>query len=239
MRALIPLKLRWVSQTAINGAFDEEALDLMKRSGCIGALIGFESLDPATLQQMNKGFNLMHGGPRGGCRQHAAALGSPSTERSSLATTTTPRRRCEAAVDFARQEGLFIAAFNHITPFPGTPLYGRLQARRAVVVRGLVERRTLSLQHGPFPAEDHGCNRTLAALHRGPPQFLLLVQHRPAGTAGSQSTRPLCDASLLDNQRHAPLGHLRSQRIAAGRRRLARAIEPNSRTAPHPQATPT
>ena len=31
----------------------------------------------------------------------------------------------DEAVSFARREGLFIAAFNHITPFPGTPLYQR------------------------------------------------------------------------------------------------------------------
>jgi radical SAM superfamily enzyme YgiQ (UPF0313 family) len=33
----------------------------------------------------------------------------------------------EATVKFAREEGLFIAAFNHITPFPGTPLYERMR----------------------------------------------------------------------------------------------------------------
>ena len=62
MRALIPLKVRWVSQSAINVAYDEEALDLMRRSGCQGMLVGFESLDPSTLRQMNKGFNMMGGG---------------------------------------------------------------------------------------------------------------------------------------------------------------------------------
>jgi radical SAM superfamily enzyme YgiQ (UPF0313 family) len=46
MRALIPLKLRWVSQSSINAAHDEEFLDLMVRSGCQGVLIGFESLNP-------------------------------------------------------------------------------------------------------------------------------------------------------------------------------------------------
>ncbi|MGM0639160.1 MAG: B12-binding domain-containing radical SAM protein, partial [Pseudomonadota bacterium] len=63
MRALIPLKLRWVSQASINVAFDEEALGLMRRSGCQGVLVGFESLNPAGLAEMNKRFNLMHGGP--------------------------------------------------------------------------------------------------------------------------------------------------------------------------------
>ena len=32
MRALIPLKIRWVSQSAINVAYDDEALRLMKES---------------------------------------------------------------------------------------------------------------------------------------------------------------------------------------------------------------
>ncbi len=126
MRALIPLKIRWVSQTAINVAYDEEALSLMKRSGCQGVLVGFESLDPAGLRQMNKDFNLMKGGPaeamknfrRHGLRIYGTFIfgydhDSPDTFR--------------ATMDFAKSEGLFIAAFNHITPFPGTPLYVRMQ----------------------------------------------------------------------------------------------------------------
>src|SRR5512144_2558510 len=38
-RALIPLKLRWVSQVSINAAFDEELLALMSASGCQAVLI--------------------------------------------------------------------------------------------------------------------------------------------------------------------------------------------------------
>ena len=41
-RALIPLKVRWVSQASINAAHDEEFLQLIKASGCQGLLIGFE-----------------------------------------------------------------------------------------------------------------------------------------------------------------------------------------------------
>jgi radical SAM superfamily enzyme YgiQ (UPF0313 family) len=31
-----------------------------------------------------------------------------------------------STVEFAKQHALYIAAFNHLTPFPGTPLYQRL-----------------------------------------------------------------------------------------------------------------
>ena len=126
LRALIPLKIKWVSQTAINIAHDEEVLDLMKRSGCQGVLIGFESLNQKNLQQMNKNFNLMRGGPRkamenlrrAGLRVYGTFIfGYDHDDASAL----------EESVDFAISEGLFIAAFNHITPFPGTPLYHRLE----------------------------------------------------------------------------------------------------------------
>jgi radical SAM superfamily enzyme YgiQ (UPF0313 family) len=38
----------------------------------------------------------------------------------------TPESFAES-VDFAREYGFYIAAFNHLTPFPGTPLYRRLK----------------------------------------------------------------------------------------------------------------
>src|SRR5204863_766525 len=61
-RALAPLKVRWVSQASINAAHDDEFLDLLVRSGCMGVLIGFESLDAENLRGMNKSFNTMRGG---------------------------------------------------------------------------------------------------------------------------------------------------------------------------------
>src|ERR1043166_4393487 len=60
-RALIPLGLRWVSQSSINAAHDDEFLDLLVRSGCQGVLIGFESLNVEELRDMNKSFNMMRG----------------------------------------------------------------------------------------------------------------------------------------------------------------------------------
>ncbi len=126
MRALIPLRIRWVSQSAINVAFDEEALELMKRSGCQGILIGLESLSPDSLKEMNKSFNLMKGGPGqaiANLRRHDLRVYGTFV----FGYDTDTKETFETALRFARTEGLFIAAFNHITPFPGTPLYERLQ----------------------------------------------------------------------------------------------------------------
>ncbi|EDY20945.1 Radical SAM domain protein [Chthoniobacter flavus Ellin428] len=124
-RALIPLGIRWVGQSSINAAHDEEFLDLLVRSGCQGVLIGFESLNPANLAVMNKTFNTARGGfvqALANLRKHRIRVygtfvfGYDGDRTESFAST----------VDFAEEHAMYIAAFNHLTPFPGTPLYRRL-----------------------------------------------------------------------------------------------------------------
>ncbi|MGZ5441194.1 MAG: B12-binding domain-containing radical SAM protein [Thermoanaerobaculia bacterium] len=125
-RQLIPLKIRWVSQASINVAHDEELLKLLKASGCQGLLIGFESLNPTNLRKMHKSFNTMKGGyevalenlRRHGMRLYVTfILGYDGDSHESL----------NEVVRFAERHKFYIVAFNHLTPFPGTPLYGRLQ----------------------------------------------------------------------------------------------------------------
>jgi radical SAM superfamily enzyme YgiQ (UPF0313 family) len=124
-RKLIPLKIRWVSQASINAAHDEEFLRLIKASGCQGLLIGFESLNPDNLKRMRKSFNMMKGGYEKALenlRRHEIRLyvtfilGYDEDNGDTLRET----------LDFAERHKFYIVAFNHLTPFPGTPLYRRL-----------------------------------------------------------------------------------------------------------------
>jgi radical SAM superfamily enzyme YgiQ (UPF0313 family) len=129
-RALLPelskQKVRWITQMSINAAHDDDFLHSMRMAGCCGVLIGFESLEPENLRLMKKQFNTM----RGGYRQALANL-----RRHGLFVYGTfvfgyehdTLQSFDQAVDFANEEGMYIAAFNHLTPFPGTPLYQRLQ----------------------------------------------------------------------------------------------------------------
>lgn len=125
-RELKKLKIKWVSQASINAAHDEEFLHLIKESGCQGMLVGFESLNPDNLKKMNKGFNTMQGGYEkalANLRKHNIRLyitfvfGYDEDTEASFKQT----------VDFALDHKFYIAAFNHLTPFPGTPLYKRLE----------------------------------------------------------------------------------------------------------------
>ncbi len=125
-RQLIPLKIRWVSQASINAAHDEEFLRLIKASGCQGLLIGFETLNQENLRRMHKSFNMMKGGydkalenlRRHGIRLYVTfILGYDEDNGDTLNETLA----------FAQRHRFYIVAFNHLTPFPGTPLYDRLK----------------------------------------------------------------------------------------------------------------
>jgi radical SAM superfamily enzyme YgiQ (UPF0313 family) len=124
-RALIPLNIRWVSQASINAAHDEEFLRLIKASGCQGLLIGFESLNPQNLKRMHKGFNQMKGGYEvalANLRRHGIRLYVTFI----LGYDDDSVDTFEETLQFAMKHRFYMVAFNHLTPFPGTPLYQRL-----------------------------------------------------------------------------------------------------------------
>ncbi len=124
-RALIPEKISWVSQCSTNICRDDELIQLMAQSGCKGVLIGFESLNLENLKQMGKTHNkiLEYEMTLTKLREYgivvygAFVLGYDQDDNSSAIKT----------VEFGMRQNLFIAAFNHLVPFPGTPLYKRFQ----------------------------------------------------------------------------------------------------------------
>lgn len=126
-REIAPLKIKWVGQGTLNMARDEKLLEIMAESGCAGVLIGFESLRHDTLKLMEKQLNVTMGDYKKLIdRLHQYGIGLYGTfifgyDSESAADTL---RTAEAAIDF----GLFIAAFNHLLPFPGTPLYEQFRA---------------------------------------------------------------------------------------------------------------
>jgi hypothetical protein len=55
LRELIPMRVRWVSQASIDMTADHELMQLLADSGCVGNVIGFESLERQNLRAMAKG----------------------------------------------------------------------------------------------------------------------------------------------------------------------------------------
>jgi len=124
---LAKLDIRWITQMSINAAHDENFLAELQRAGCRGVLIGFESLNAENLKLMKKRFNTMSGGYRQALqnlRRHRIFVYGTFIFGYEHDTANS----FDEAVQFAIDERMYIAAFNHLTPFPGTPLYKRLEA---------------------------------------------------------------------------------------------------------------
>lgn len=132
LRALIPLKVRWITQLSIDAAQDNELLELLHQSGCMGVLIGFESLNKENLSLMNKSFNVAHGG-------YENALKKLRKYNIRIYATFVfgyehdTKESFDDALNFAIEQKFYIAAFNHLTPFPGTPLYEKLKEQNRML----------------------------------------------------------------------------------------------------------
>lgn len=124
--AIAPLKITWSCQVSIDIARDPSLVRLMARSGCLTALIGFESLDAGNLRQMKKGWNLKQG-------EYATPIRVLQDAGIMIYGTFVFGYDHDApdsfdrAVEFAIGHRFFLANFNPLTPTPRAPLYDRLR----------------------------------------------------------------------------------------------------------------
>ncbi|MGH7140831.1 MAG: B12-binding domain-containing radical SAM protein, partial [Pirellulales bacterium] len=105
-RALAPLNVRWVGQASIHIARDEELLEMMAASGCLGVLIGMESLDAANLRAMGKEWNLAGGSYAQSLaqfRKHGLAVYGTFV----FGYDNDDHHVVRQSVDFAREQKLF------------------------------------------------------------------------------------------------------------------------------------
>jgi radical SAM superfamily enzyme YgiQ (UPF0313 family) len=125
-REITPLKISWVGQASIHIAQDDRLLEMLSASGCRGLLVGMESVNEANLQSMGKDWNTSQASYSESLRQfrkHGLAIYGTFVFGYDEDDWTVVGE----SVAFARQQKLFLAAFNHLVPFPGTPLYRRLR----------------------------------------------------------------------------------------------------------------
>lgn len=125
LEGLAPLHKSWVGQASLAGLDDPAHVALLRKSGCQALFIGFESVSEATLRGMGK-------------RQNVPARYRDVTARLADAGIAIwgsfvfgfdqdDPSVFDRTVAFARTSGLTAAMFTLLTPYPGTPLYERLE----------------------------------------------------------------------------------------------------------------
>jgi radical SAM superfamily enzyme YgiQ (UPF0313 family) len=125
LHGMISLKKRWVGQVSIDVAQDEELLSLIRESGCIGLLLGLESLNNTSLAAMNKPANkqkyvdaLQKIRTHGIMVNGSFVLGYDGDTIESL----------NEELDFSIKQRFIFAGFNHLMPHPGSAVYKRLES---------------------------------------------------------------------------------------------------------------
>lgn len=131
--ALIPLRLQWYGLSTVLLADDEELLDLAEASGCAGLLMGLESLSGANLKRNHKGFTSPDRFLHVVDRLHAHRIALQGCFVFGL-DDDAPDVFLKTA-EFAVQAGIDLPRFAVVTPFPGTPLFTRLEAEGRILTR--------------------------------------------------------------------------------------------------------
>lgn len=119
-------QVNWVAQISANLLRDEELVDLIAASGGKWVFIGMESIDPANLKDVNKGFNKPG--------EYAAVL-ERLAKRNVYAITSfifgmdnDTVGVAERTLEQVRTWPPGLPIFGLLTPLPATPLYKRLEA---------------------------------------------------------------------------------------------------------------
>jgi radical SAM superfamily enzyme YgiQ (UPF0313 family) len=145
LRALVPEKLRWFTETDVSVAQDDELLGLMRDSGCQQVLIGLESPRRASLDGLE-----LHGNWKARQQDHyAAAIAKIQSYGITVngcfilgLDADTPEVFGEV-LRFVREAGLYEVQVTFQTAFPGTPLYERLLREGRILRPGAWELCTL------------------------------------------------------------------------------------------------
>lgn len=122
--ALIPLKVNWYCQAAINISKEEKLLKLMKKSGCGSIFVGLESISPDNLVEMDKGVNLKY--------DYLEAINKIQSHEILvhgsfiLGSDNDDQKSFEDLALFIEEVKLLMPMINVLTPFPGTKLFERL-----------------------------------------------------------------------------------------------------------------
>jgi len=132
-RAIAPHRKWWSSQASIHAGRDDEFLAAAAASGCKQLFLGLESISQASMAAVHKGFNRVEEYRRIIARIHSHGIAVQVGIVFGFDPDTPAIFR--ETIDFLEDAGVQNATFNILTPFPGTPLFRKMEAEGRILTR--------------------------------------------------------------------------------------------------------
>jgi len=134
--ALIPMKINWISQASLDITQNPKLMKLMADSGCIGHVMGFESITSKSLYESKKSPNISgfsnYQREVKILREHGMQTWAAFT----LGYDNDDYESVLATMRFALKNKFTFAAFNILMPYPNTPLYHKLEKEGRLLYQG-------------------------------------------------------------------------------------------------------
>ncbi|MBL8055185.1 MAG: B12-binding domain-containing radical SAM protein, partial [Anaerolineales bacterium] len=132
-RAITPHRKWWSSQASLQAGLDPAFLEAAARSGCKQLFIGLESISQASMDSVRKGFNRVEAYAQAIERIHSYGIAVQAGIVFGFDHDT--EAVFDETLDFLEAAGVQNATFNILTPYPGTPLFRRLEAEGRLLTR--------------------------------------------------------------------------------------------------------
>jgi radical SAM superfamily enzyme YgiQ (UPF0313 family) len=133
LRRIRPYRLKWLGQASTAIAGDDELLGLCRDSGCMGLLIGFETLSREKLAAVHKGFNRPERYLDAIRKIHDYGIGVSGAFVFGL--DGDDEGVFERTYEFVQRAKLESPYFSILTPYPGTRLWQRLTTAGRIIDR--------------------------------------------------------------------------------------------------------
>ncbi|MDR2187828.1 MAG: B12-binding domain-containing radical SAM protein [Azonexus sp.] len=130
---LSELKVQWFGLSTVLIGHDRDLLELMAKSGCKGLLLGLETVTPSSLRDANKRFNSSIDYRALIADLHRLGIAVQGCFVFGLDHDTPDV--FDATVQFAIDAAVDLPRFAVLTPFPGTPLFHRLEREGRILTR--------------------------------------------------------------------------------------------------------
>jgi radical SAM superfamily enzyme YgiQ (UPF0313 family) len=131
--AIAPYRKWWSSQASIHAGRDDEFLEAAARSGCKQLFLGLESVSQQSMAEVNKRFNRVEEYFQIIERIHSYGIAVQAGIVFGFDHDTP--QIFKDTIDFLEKAGVQNATFNILTPFPGTPLFRKMEAEGRILTR--------------------------------------------------------------------------------------------------------